>query len=288
MESPPRQLWGEIEDDSDSSSSCDSSLFPDVSADIEKSMNKFCLAEFDCDYHDNRFQKEEEVPFSLGEADDMCPELSPIIVKEILSKCTATMFAHIGFETTHQSILNVLVDVLSAFLKKMCYRLKLAYEDEQKGYVSGFPNIVERVLVELGMGGVKGLHDYYQTRIIKYIDVLQKRCKDLKKHYESLLVRKTPSPDSKENKIIRVNMEDEDVIEIDNPQVHLAIDGEVGFSSLDAGYQLLSSLEAGTSSQGLGETEEDTSITISPGVVSIPETDLTTTLSPYTKKKRTK
>lgn len=34
-------------------------------------------------------------------------------------------------------------------------------------------------------------------------------------------------------------------MEVDNTQVHLAIDGEVGFSSLDAGYQLLSSLEAG-------------------------------------------
>lgn len=46
-------------------------------------------------------------------------------------------------------------------------------------------------------------------------------------------------------RVIRVNVEeDDDVIEVDNPQVHLAIDGE--FSSLDAGYQLLNSLEAGT------------------------------------------
>lgn len=352
-------MWGEIEDDSDTNSSCDSSLFPDVSIDIERSMNKFCLAEFDCDYHDTRFQKEEVVldsmdplmlyaislhkyindmyemirvaelaiesdlippadavppmpvmpqierkhppnclnfipkeftPFSLGEA-DMSPEISSTVIRQILSKSIATMFAHIGFETTHTSVLNVLEDVLKTFMKKICYRLKLAYEDEEKGHISGFPNIVERVLVELGMGGIKGLHDYYQTRVIKYIDALQKRCKELNRHYESLLIRKTPSPDSKENKIIRVKVEDDDVIEIDNPQVHLAIDGEVGFSSLDAGYQLLSSLEAGTSvcsSQGLGENEEDTSITISPGVVSIPETDLSTTLSPFTKKKRTK
>lgn len=352
MDASIKKHWGEIPNQE--TNTTDDSFLPDVRGDIERSMNKFCLAEFDSDYHDERFQNEEvtldsmdplimyaitlhkhmnemvrvaelaiesdlippadvvppippmpEVqkkhtrnclnfiskeftPFSLGEA-ELNPEISPAIVKQILSKSVATMFAHIGYETTSTSVLNVLVDVLSAFLKKIIYHLKLAQEDKENGKLDEFPNIVERVLVELGMGGVKGLHDYYQTRVIKYIGVLQRRCKELNKHYEDLLVRKTPSPDSKENKVIRVHVEEEeDVIEIDNPQVHLAIDGEVGFSTLDAGYQLLSSLEAGTSSQGLTENEEDTSITISPGVVSIPETELVTALSPFIKKKRSK
>ncbi|KAK5650211.1 hypothetical protein RI129_001240 [Pyrocoelia pectoralis] len=350
-----KKHWGEI--DKEDYSVSNDSFFPDVSVDIERSMNKFCLAEFDSDYHDTRFQDDEIIldsmdpmmmyaitlhkyannmnemirvaelaiesglippadvvppiptmpevqnkharnclnfipkeftPFSLGEA-EMSPEISSAVVKQILTKSIATMFAHVGYETTHSSVLNILVDVLSAFLKKIIYHLKIAQEDRENGQIDGFPNIVERVFVELGMGGVKGLHDYYQTRVVKYINVLQKRCKELIKHYESLLIRKTPSPDSKENKIIRVNVEeDEDVIKIDNPQVHLAIDGDVGFSTLDAGFQLLSSLEAGTSSQGLTENEEDTSITISPGVVSIPETELVTALSPFIKKKRSK
>lgn len=226
-------------------------------------------------------------PFSLGEA-EMSPEISSTVVKQILTKSIATMFAHIGYETTHSSVLNILVDVLSAFLKKIIYHFKIAQEDEENGQRDGFPNIVERVFVELGMGGVKGLHDYYQTRVMKYVSVLQKRCKELNKHYESLLIRKPPSPESKDNKMIRVNVEEDEDIKIDNPQVHLAIDGDVGFSTLDAGFQLLSSLEAGTSSQGLAENEEDTSITISPGVVSIPETELVTALSPFIKKKRSK
>ncbi|KAF2890283.1 hypothetical protein ILUMI_15890, partial [Ignelater luminosus] len=188
---------------------------------------------------------------------------------------------------THQSILDLLTDALIEFLKKITYSLKLAHEDEERGNLCSFPNIAERVLVELGMGGVQGLHDYYQTRVIKYISTLQKRCKELNTHYESLLMSKTPPPDSKENKVIRVNVEeDDDVIEVDNPQVHLAIDGE--FSSLDAGYQLLNSLEAGTSTQGSGDIEDDTSITISPSVVSIPETEVLSTASPFAKKKRTK
>lgn len=53
---------------------------------------------------------------------------------------------------------------------------------------------MEKVLVETGMGGVNGLHDYYQNRIVKYISVLQKRCKELNDHYTSLLIPKSSAP----------------------------------------------------------------------------------------------
>lgn len=43
-----------------------------------------------------------------------------------------------------------------------------------------------------------------------------------------------------------------------------------------------------TSTQGSGDIEDDTSITISPSVVSIPETEVLSTASPFAKKKRTK
>lgn len=38
------------------------------------------------------------------------------------------------------------------------------------------------------MGGVAGLHDYYQTRVVKYIFTLRKRCSDLVEHYKALLL----------------------------------------------------------------------------------------------------
>lgn len=52
----------------------------------------------------------------------------------------------------------------------------------------------------MGMGGVRGLNDYYQTRIVKYINVLRKRCQDLNDHYAKLLVPKSSSPVDKINK----------------------------------------------------------------------------------------
>lgn len=39
----------------------------------------------------------------------------------------------------------------------------------------------------MGMGGVRGLNDYYNYRVIKYINVLQKRCTELNEHYASLI-----------------------------------------------------------------------------------------------------
>lgn len=38
------------------------------------------------------------------------------------------------------------------------------------------------------MGGVAGLHDYYQTRVVKYIFTLRKRCNELVEHYKGLLL----------------------------------------------------------------------------------------------------
>lgn len=74
------------------------------------------------------------------------------------------------------------------------------YKFNEHIYLFISQNIAERVLTELGMGGVQGLYDYYQTRVIKYISILRKRCHDLNDHYTKLLIPKSPSPVDKINK----------------------------------------------------------------------------------------
>lgn len=52
----------------------------------------------------------------------------------------------------------------------------------------------------MGLGGVKGLDDYYQSRVFKYVNVLENRCKQLNEDYNALSIPRTPSPVDKINK----------------------------------------------------------------------------------------
>ncbi|KAJ8985653.1 hypothetical protein NQ317_015149 [Molorchus minor] len=135
------------------------------------------------------------------------PELSEPVLRNIVTKCVAIMFAHVGFETTHQSVLDVMTDVLENFFQIICQRIVECVEAEERGNGGDFPNVVEKVLTEMGMGGVKGLDDYYQNRVVKYINVLQKRCKELNDRYAVLLIPKAPSP--VDSKLIRVKVEED-------------------------------------------------------------------------------
>lgn len=93
-----------------------------------------------------------------------------------------------------------MADIMETFLKTFTRKLKRAFEDEANGLSTDFPDVAERVLVEVGLGGCRGLHDYYQSRVIKYIDVLRKRCKDLSEYYEKILIPREPSPNDDINK----------------------------------------------------------------------------------------
>ncbi|VEN59874.1 unnamed protein product [Callosobruchus maculatus] len=289
--------WGEIEE-------LENDTIPDITADIQRSMDKCCLEKFDddCDkehtehiilppqdsqvlytislhkYVDNmtemirvaelatemnvkpaedavppmpiKIKKEcshkrnslnyvpkDFTPFSCG-LDTEYPELSEAIVKDLLAKSIATLFVHIGYETTHQSVLDLLVDIVEQFFKTICLKITKSVEDEDKGNISSFPNIVEKVLTETGLGGIRGLNDYYQNRIVKYATVMEARCKDLIDHYSTMLI---PRNDSGCDNKIRIKGEDaSEVIEVYNPEGHFTLDSDT--QVLESALQLLNLL----------------------------------------------
>ncbi|XP_022918049.1 STAGA complex 65 subunit gamma [Onthophagus taurus] len=340
--------WGEIERENDDI------FVPDITADVERSMNKFCLAEYDANQDQHNLNKTEQITlqnmdplimytinlhkhandmtemirvaelaiesnlippedaippipdkpnlilrhsrnslnyipkrftaFSLGKEIDV-PEISYAGAKQVLIKCVAVLTAHIGFETTHQSVLDFLTEILEAFLLKLGEDLRVAIDDQKEGRLCGFPNPIERVLTELGLGGTKGLHDYYQNRVIKYIEVMQKRCRELNNYYTQLLIPRTSSPVDKLNRMVKVKVEEEDTSDFDNPEMHFpTLEGEIGLLSLETGFQLLNSLEAETNLQSIPEGEDEIKVNASPSVV-VSESD-SSNLSPYPKKKR--
>ncbi|XP_066252136.1 STAGA complex 65 subunit gamma-like isoform X1 [Euwallacea similis] len=178
------------------------------------------------------------------------PELSETVLKQILTKCTAAMMAQIGFQKSHQSVLDILVDVLEQFYIKFCNRLILALHEEEDIGTGGFPNVLERVLVETGFGGAKGIHNYYQSRVIKYINVLYQRCVELEKYYSSLVNSRPLSPSAEFGSLYKVKVKEE-----------MESDTEISTSVNDlitTGYQLLESLETEVDeSQGPPQTIED-------------------------------
>lgn len=50
--------WGEFEEDYDNVNNSDDSVISNVMADIERSMDKFCLAEFDVESDDSNANEE--------------------------------------------------------------------------------------------------------------------------------------------------------------------------------------------------------------------------------------
>ncbi|XP_044761567.1 STAGA complex 65 subunit gamma-like [Coccinella septempunctata] len=185
------------------------------------------------------FIPKEETDFTQGKEVEV-PVLSETIVRKVLRRSICTLFAHLGYESSHESVIDILVDVLKEFYRIFCSRIENAIHDEKENCSSGFPHAIERVLVELGMGGVKGLHDYYRSRVIKYVNVLRGRCRELNEYYNQLLAEKSPSPDVDVGKMMSIEIKKEEIEE--NPEVHL-LDGEIELSSLETGFQLLNSLE---------------------------------------------
>jgi len=202
------------------------------------------------------------------------PELSNVTAKEFLSKSVVTMLAHIGFETTHNSVLLLLTDVLEMFMKKLCRKFKTECELEVTDGLGGFACFPDKALTELGLGGMIGLHDYYQNRVIKYIGTLRKRSAQLIEKYKRLLDNQD-NPTNLEIKTETMNMTE------NGAEMHIT-GMDDGLSSLAVGYQLLNSLEANLcddDSMGVG---------FPPSSTSMLSEDMACSSSPtqYTKKKK--
>ncbi|XP_044742728.1 STAGA complex 65 subunit gamma-like [Chrysoperla carnea] len=123
--------------------------------------------------------------FTLGNGVDT-PKLSDQVREHLLKQCVGTLFAHVGFENTSESILAILSDVLDEFLKKMCTNLRHAVDNTRLGISEGFPDDIERVFTEMGIGSILGLHEFYTTRVINYQKRVYNRCQNLLKEYEEL------------------------------------------------------------------------------------------------------
>nr|CAD7263783.1 unnamed protein product [Timema shepardi] len=182
-------------------------------------------------------------PFHMGVGEAPF-KLSSINTRHILRKSVAAVLAHIGYELASQTVLDTLTDVADSLLNKFAVALHNAFERERLRGPTGFPDIVERVFHEMGLGSILNLHDFYQTRIIHYHNILKEGCISKTQSYiGQLKVYKSLRAGEKLTTMAEAEEQDGNVPEIHFPaQADDSVVDQLQ-PSLETGFQMLHSLE---------------------------------------------
>ncbi|XP_012287384.1 STAGA complex 65 subunit gamma-like [Orussus abietinus] len=189
-------------------------------------------------------------------------QLHPTTAHKFLRHAVITLLAHIGFESASDIAIETLTDVANHFLRRMTLLLKLASEREDHG----FPDPMERVLVESGIGGAVALYDYYQEYVLKFEQNMKTRVEKLAEEQRLMELNATNCKMELDEAASKLQFEELD--EFGNvyrevPTLQLP-DPEMGFPpSLDAGFQMLHSLEQ-DELNSLEVEEEEVNVSNSP------------------------
>ncbi|CAK9825137.1 STAGA complex 65 subunit gamma [Anthophora retusa] len=196
--------------------------------------------------------------------------LTPETARCILRHAVIILLAHIGFEKSSDIAIETLTDVADHFLRRMTLLMKVAYEQKDHG----FPDIVERVLLETGVGGVAALHDYYQEYILKFEANMKKKVEAMMEKQRQLELNAYSSKmilDEAANKLQFEELDEFGNVYREVPTLQL-LDPEMGFPpSLDAGFQMLYSLEQ-DELNNLEVEEEEVNVSDSPSTGQRPDT----------------
>ncbi|XP_051172437.1 uncharacterized protein LOC127288817 [Leptopilina boulardi] len=169
-------------------------------------------------------------------------ELRPETARSLLKHSVIVLLAHIGYAKSSDVAVETLTDVADYFLTRICRLLKLA--SEQDDY--GFPDAMERVLVESGIGGVEGIHSYYQNTILGFEQHVKKKVeRAMEKQISELNANNTKMELDEIASRFQFQELDEfgNISDREVPTLQL-LDPDMGFPpSLDAGFQMLHSLE---------------------------------------------
>ncbi|KAK6172610.1 hypothetical protein SNE40_016230 [Patella caerulea] len=117
---------------------------------------------------------------------DPPPVIDEVGNRKLLRRTVATICAHAGFDNSTESVVETLTDITHEFYLNLTRHLRAAADTAAFNSRSEFPDIIEQVYHEIGLGSVKRLHEFYQTRIINYRENMEKQCQQLMVEYEKL------------------------------------------------------------------------------------------------------
>lgn len=187
-----------------------------------------------------RYMEKKVSTFSEGQGPPP-PRLNTNTAKTILQKSVATLLAHIGYDNTRQYVLDTLTDVAEEYIQKFTRLLRIAIDQESMSGPTGFSDAMERVFYEMGVGSVRTLHGFYQTRVLRYYERVLKKCACLHNEYSSIAVPVHIS--ASDSEIISETVNEEDIPEIHFPALGDGYAADELQPSLEPGFQMLHSLE---------------------------------------------
>ncbi|KAF3844592.1 hypothetical protein F7725_007755 [Dissostichus mawsoni] len=124
-------------------------------------------------------------------------ELSWPSCRPLLYQSVATILAHAGFESAQESVLETLTDLVHEHYLRLSRKLRVAVDREARLGASPFPDVVEQVFHEVGIGSVLALQRFWQVRIKDYHSYMLQVSKDLSEEYERLVNPEKALEDSK-------------------------------------------------------------------------------------------
>ncbi|KAI1895170.1 hypothetical protein AGOR_G00103540 [Albula goreensis] len=95
-------------------------------------------------------------------------ELSWPSCRQLLYQSVATILAHAGFESAQESVLETLTDLAHEHYLRLSRLLRVAVDREARLGATPFPDVVEQVFHEAGIGSVLALQRFWQVRIKDY------------------------------------------------------------------------------------------------------------------------
>lgn len=95
-------------------------------------------------------------------------ELSWPSCRQLLYQSVATVLAHAGFESAQESVLETLTDLVHEHYLRLTRLLRVTVDREARLGASPFPDVVEQVFHEVGIGSVLALQRFWQVRIKDY------------------------------------------------------------------------------------------------------------------------
>ncbi|KAJ3613524.1 hypothetical protein NHX12_019771 [Muraenolepis orangiensis] len=135
-------------------------------------------------------------------------ELSWPSCRQLLYQSVATVLAHAGFQSAQESVLETLTDLVHEHYLRLSGLLRVAVDREARVGASPFPDVVEQVFHEAGVGSVLSLQRFWQVRIKDYHSYMLQVSKDLSEEYERLVNPEKALDDSKPPRIKEEPMSD--------------------------------------------------------------------------------